>query len=289
MRTRRSQKDNLQTRTTRLIHVSLAILVFASSLGLDYIRWKKGESSYLFSAIAGKKKVATEKKVAPEKKVDVGQVVMNVLAKQDIPAESVNLFKDEKGIHHLKVDLSLQKYNSIEKSFEKSLRKQDFRILAKEEQQTEEKTFYLWEVEGKDKDRLSFLFSCEKEISAKAKETPPKPARNKVAIIIDDMGYSLDAINTISSLGKPITVAIIPYSPLALETAKISKENNLEVILHLPLESINNDDRNNIKGMIYSGMSDEDVDYVIDSVIDLVNRYTRKNLQKYNESVEQAF
>jgi polysaccharide deacetylase 2 family uncharacterized protein YibQ len=260
MRTARSQRRNNRLHSTRVIFVSLLLLVFASSLGLDYIRWKKGEPSYLFSALAKKKKVVAKEKVTPKKKADMGQIAMEMLARQDIPAELVNLFKDDRGTLHLKVDLPLQKYNSIEKPLEKSLRKQDFRILEKEEQQTADKNYYLWEVEGTNKDRLSFLFSCEKDITAVAeKEPPPKPARNRVAIIIDDMGYSLEAITAISSLGKPMTVAIIPYSPLALETANISKENNLEVILHLPLESINNDDRNNIKGMIYSGMSDADI------------------------------
>jgi len=252
MRRPRSQRENSHRQTTRLIHVALVFLALLSSLGLDYIRGKKGESSYLFSALAQKRPV-----VSPEKKEDVGQIAMDVLARLDIPAERVNQFRDETGVFHLKVDLPLQDYNRIEKSLEQSLRKGGFRILEKEEQQDKDKNFYLWEVEGKDKDRLSFLFSCEKEIAAIAKESTP--ARNRVAIIVDDMGYSLEAIDTISSLGKPVTVAIIPYSPLALETATISKKNNLEVILHLPLESINNDDRNNIEGMIYSGMSDEDI------------------------------
>lgn len=259
MRTPRSQKDNDRLRFTRIIYVFLVLLVFGSSLGLDYIRWKKGELSYLFSALAREKKGVTKKKIIPEKKVDVEQIMMNILAKQDIPAELVDLFKDEKGILHLKVDLSQKKYNSIERKLEKSLRKQDFRVLEKEEQKTKDKNYYLWEVEGKNEDRLSFLFSCQKEIAAIAKKPPARSARNKVALIIDDMGYSLEAINTISSIGKPITVAIIPFSPLALETANISKENNLEVILHLPLESINGNDRNNIQGMIHSGMSDADI------------------------------
>ena len=80
------------------------------------------------------------------------------------------------------------------------------------------------EVEGKEKERLSFLFSCAKEVTAIAKEPPSEPTRNKVAIIVDDMGYSLEAINTISSLDRPVTVAIIPYRPLAFETATISKD-----------------------------------------------------------------
>jgi len=253
MRTPRSQKGQSQLQTTRLIQVSFLVLTLVSSLGLDYIRWKRGESSYLFSALTGKKKVVT-----PQKE-DASQIVMDIFTKIEIPDVLVNRFKDEKGVFHLKVDLPLQQYNRIEKSLEKSLRRQDFRILEKEEQQTEEKNYYLWEVEGKDKERLSFLFSCAKETRILAEEKPEKPARNRVALIIDDMGYSLEAINTISSLGRPVTVAIIPYSPLALETASISKENNLEVILHLPLESINNDERNNVEGMVYSGMSEEDI------------------------------
>jgi len=253
MRTPRSQKGQSQLQTTRLIQVSFLVLALVSSLGLDYIRWKRGESSYLFSALTRKKKAGMPRKE------DASQIVMDILAKTEIPKELVNRFKDETGVFHLKVDLPLQQYNRIEQSLEKSLRRQDFRILEKKEQQTEEKNYFLWEVEGKDKERLSFLFSCAKETRILAEEKPEKPARNKVALIIDDMGYSLEAINTISSLGRPITVAIIPYSPLALETASISKENNLEVILHLPLESINNDERNNVEGMVYSGMSEEDI------------------------------
>jgi polysaccharide deacetylase 2 family uncharacterized protein YibQ len=184
---------------------------------------------------------------------------MSVLDKLNIPAEGITLLKDEAGVLHLKIDLPLQQYSRIEKSLEESLQKKGFRVLKKDEQQAKKKNYYLWDVEGRNKERLSFLFSCEKAVTIIAKEPPTKPARNKVALIVDDMGYSIDAINTLTSLGKPVTVAIIPYSPLALETATISKENNLEVILHLPLESINNDDRNNIEGMIYSGMSDEDI------------------------------
>lgn len=259
MRTPRSQKGNSPLRSPRLIYIILILLALVSTLGLDYIRWKSGEPSYIFSAISRKKTAKVKKKAAPEKKEDAGQIVMSVLAKLDIQTDATNLFKDESGVLHLKVDLPLKQYSRIEKSLEKSLQKKDFRILEKEEQQAEKKNYYLWEVEGKDKERLSFLFSCEKEVTVIAKEPPPKPARNKVALIVDDMGYSMEAINTISSLGRPITVAIIPYSPLALETATISKENNLEVILHLPLESINDDEKNNIEGMIYSEMSDEDI------------------------------
>ena len=99
------------------------------------------------------------------------------------------------------------------------------------------------------------------------KESPPlsesaasRKKRGKVAIIVDDMGFSLQTIEDLCSIGESMTIAILPYSPWAVETAHIARNNNLEVILHLPLESLNDYESNqNTEGLIHSGMSEEEI------------------------------
>jgi polysaccharide deacetylase 2 family uncharacterized protein YibQ len=96
--------------------------------------------------------------------------------------------------------------------------------------------------------------------AARKEPTPRKAPRGEVALIIDDMGYSLDALDDILALGQPITISVLPYGPHARETAQLAHENSLEVLLHLPLESINDHEADaDTEGMILSGMSPEEI------------------------------
>jgi polysaccharide deacetylase 2 family uncharacterized protein YibQ len=100
-----------------------------------------------------------------------------------------------------------------------------------------------------------------KEREAEAKEaTARKRIRGYVALIIDDMGNSMEALDDILSLKQAVTISVLPYSPYGQETARTAHENNLEVLLHLPLESLNNHETaNDTEGMIMAGMSSEEI------------------------------
>lgn len=67
----------------------------------------------------------------------------------------------------------------------------------------------------------------------------PPASEKTAAIIIDDMGNSLEALQEILDLDLPITVSVLPGTPYALETARTAHERRLEVMLHLPCESLN--------------------------------------------------
>jgi polysaccharide deacetylase 2 family uncharacterized protein YibQ len=111
----------------------------------------------------------------------------------------------------------------------------------------------------------------EKEVAVKEappKETAPKEApvtarrriHGQVALIVDDMGNSMEALEAIVGLKEAVTVAVLPYSPLAQETARAAHDNNLEVLLHLPLESLNNHDAaTDTEGMITAAMSPDEI------------------------------
>jgi polysaccharide deacetylase 2 family uncharacterized protein YibQ len=115
------------------------------------------------------------------------------------------------------------------------------------------------------------LPAAKPEIPPAAEEDKPKPEvkreapagkapRGEVALIIDDMGNSLEVLGELLNLREPITIAVLPYSNHAEETARIAHDNSLEVILHLPLESLNNHDASSdSEGIILADMSPEEI------------------------------
>lgn len=246
MQKRRRKKRKKAPPFPPLIFIIFSLLVLLSAIGLDYLGWKKGERSYLFSALVKKKKVTLVQE-------EPGQIVLNVLASQGITSESIQQFRDNKGVLHIMIDLTLKEYWKLEFLLEREFKRANASILEKEEQHGDDKNYYLWQVEGTKDKKLTILFSSLKE---KIRE---EKARNKVAIIIDDMGYSLKAIKDVCSIKRPITVSILPYTPLARETARIAHLNSLEVMLHLPLESVNPNEGNDIEGIILSRMSEEEI------------------------------
>lgn len=71
---------------------------------------------------------------------------------------------------------------------------------------------------------------------------PPKPRRSEtgkaaLAIVIDDMGSSLQEAYALASIGMPITFAIIPGLHHDRAVADFAMKNGLEVLVHMPMQS----------------------------------------------------
>jgi polysaccharide deacetylase 2 family uncharacterized protein YibQ len=66
----------------------------------------------------------------------------------------------------------------------------------------------------------------------------PQP---RIAIIIDDLGYQLEAGNRSINLPGPVACAILPSTPRATKIAEAAYANGKEVLLHLPLEPVASD------------------------------------------------
>jgi polysaccharide deacetylase 2 family uncharacterized protein YibQ len=66
--------------------------------------------------------------------------------------------------------------------------------------------------------------------------TPPR-----IAIIIDDLGYRMDAGQRAIELPGPISFAVLPGTPRARALADLAFESGKEVLLHLPLQARPND------------------------------------------------
>ena len=63
-------------------------------------------------------------------------------------------------------------------------------------------------------------------------------AMPRIAIIIDDLGYHLEAGRRAINLPGPIAYAILPGTPRGRSLAETAHEKGKEVLLHLPLQAV---------------------------------------------------
>ncbi|MDR7543132.1 MAG: divergent polysaccharide deacetylase family protein [Armatimonadota bacterium] len=69
----------------------------------------------------------------------------------------------------------------------------------------------------------------------RATEAPA--GRPRIAIVFDDAGGSLEDVEEIIAIGRPVTVAVLPGLAHSSEVARRAAAAGLEVILHLPIEA----------------------------------------------------
>ena len=67
--------------------------------------------------------------------------------------------------------------------------------------------------------------------------TFPK-GHGKIAIVLDDWGYTMKQIPALAALGRPVTLAILPGLPHSADVARAARANGHEVILHMPMEAL---------------------------------------------------
>jgi len=60
----------------------------------------------------------------------------------------------------------------------------------------------------------------------------------RIAIIIDDLGWQLAAGQRAINLPGPVACAVLPETPLGARVAELAHANGKDVLLHLPLESV---------------------------------------------------
>lgn len=63
--------------------------------------------------------------------------------------------------------------------------------------------------------------------------------RPRLAIVIDDWGYPWAAADDFLALPAPLTVAVIPHLPLSEEHARKAEARGHQVLLHLPMQPLN--------------------------------------------------
>ncbi len=67
----------------------------------------------------------------------------------------------------------------------------------------------------------------------------PAKYGGQIAFVIDDWGYSLNNVEALLRIDRPVTLAILPHLRYSKEISELAIKNgkNYDLILHLPLES----------------------------------------------------
>ncbi len=105
----------------------------------------------------------------------------------------------------------------------------------------------------------------DKEEEAESRQEQPiqpgeeQPTQPQVAIIIDDLGHSLNLVESLFDIDCPLTLSILPGLRHSVPLAEEMREAGFEVILHLPLEPEGVSEEYLELGTIMTGMNKEEV------------------------------
>lgn len=153
-------------------------------------------------------------------------------------------------------------FDEFGKRLKKSLEKSGFRVKKeiRETRDTAKKEF---------REEVSYLISERPlhvplfrltlihRIPAPKVTKPTVPAKAKIAIVLDDWGYNVRNLADVLQIDEPLTLAILPNLRYSSTVAKKAKENNFELILHMPMEP-----KSKIKlelNTIYTTMNDNEI------------------------------
>lgn len=246
--------------------IGLCLLAILSMLALDFLSSRKGGRSYIFQK-------AKEKVVSRTTSPSLLDEVKQCLASSGFPTSSL-IRKASPEPSEIRVETDPEGYKVKSPNLENRLRARGIAFQPSPIRELFGKTSRAWRIQ-RGSEKLTVDFGWTTPMPAPVVERPRKePEEEKtgrVALIVDDMGNNLEVLNELLSLGEPVTVSILPFSSRAVETAEIAHGKGLEVLLHLPLESMNNHDTETATGgIIRSGMSEDDIRRIMTEDLDRV-------------------
>ncbi|MCX7974033.1 MAG: divergent polysaccharide deacetylase family protein [Candidatus Aminicenantes bacterium] len=236
------------------------IIILISWAGLDYLQLKKETNqSFLFFFFLSKKASLfswIDREFLPflQQQTEASYKIIEII---DKPTPMVS------------IEMPEETYENLVKKIKDKLIQSGFQYKIRLHEEGPTTRLLEWQLQAKLGQKATIKFNLIRPIQPKP--LPPseflpseiskkKPIEKMASLIIDDLGENLEAIKAIVNLSRPVNVAIIPFSPFAQETAKMALNHGLEIMLHLPLESINSDN-NGGKSLIEinSRMSQEQV------------------------------
>ncbi|HEY7216523.1 MAG TPA: divergent polysaccharide deacetylase family protein, partial [Thermoanaerobaculia bacterium] len=101
----------------------------------------------------------------------------------------------------------------------------------------------------------------ESATSKPATPIPPPPDGPvhgvRVALVIDDLGRSVEDLTPLEGLGVPVTYAVLPFQEQTPQVVAELRRRGAEILLHLPMEPKNGEDPG--PGALLRGMGDEEL------------------------------
>lgn len=108
------------------------------------------------------------------------------------------------------------------------------------------------------------------KIDSVKKRTSPPVRLREVAIIIDDIGYDLNAAKALLKIDADLTFAILPFQRHSREAAEMIHQAGREVLVHLPMEPVSYPRERPGEGALFTDMSQEELVLQLRKNIDAV-------------------
>jgi len=221
------KKRNRKNIQSSILFFALFILfAFLIVIALEYIDFKKGESSFIFTRVINLKTYS-------EKREQFNKEFLKMLEKNSI---SYNYFKDKRGKYHFKIDIKELKFDSLLFKTQIIVKQLNGNLQLSEIKALKNKSVLLFNLEFNRKISHIILVNKAKEHETKIKKEDNYP---KIAFIIDDIGFRKNASIELKELNIPITGSILPNTPFAKEEAKLLNSYGLEEMIHLPMQAEN--------------------------------------------------
>ena len=93
-------------------------------------------------------------------------------------------------------------------------------------------------------------------------------AKARIAVVLDDFGYSGEVISSFNALPIPLTYAVLPYKDYSMEAATSGHAAGKDIMLHLPMESLGHENAEPIT--IETSMSDADIRRITKNAVDAI-------------------
>lgn len=98
-------------------------------------------------------------------------------------------------------------------------------------------------------------------------DLPELPSKGKLIFVFDDAGHNLEQLQYFLDLPFPCTIAVLPKLPNSIETAKRIRAAGKELILHQPMQAVNQN-INPGEGAVKPGMNREEIKKIVASNVE---------------------
>lgn len=117
-----------------------------------------------------------------------------------------------------------------------------------------------------------------------AKAIAPTAKTPRVAFVLDDWGYNLQAFPLLKEINRPMTLAVLPHLPHSRFIAEEGFIEGNEIILHVPMEpkKITGSE----KATLFTSMSDEDIRRTLAAALAATPRITGVNNHQGSKATE---
>ena len=117
---------------------------------------------------------------------------------------------------------------------------------------------------------------------ASAEVAPAEAGSARLAIILDDLGNDRAAAEAIFAMPYPLTISVLPNHPHSVEIAQEARRRGFQVMLHLPMESMRNEQPEAQE--LRPGMSAADVNVLLADLLQAVPEVAGVNNHQGSQS-----